>query len=141
MVVSPHRVGSQKFPRAKRVVRITHRASGTIIAEGPSGLFGILRFEGNYYIRRRYLRGAPFKPNFMPGFCVYKFIYVWLDLALPGEPRDRFAGWIYVLPNPLFAFIAFRPAVSAESGVFDVEVLPGQAQPISQAGESKQNVV
>lgn len=37
-------------------IRITHRSSGEVIAEGPLGLFGITPFEGNFYIRRKYLR-------------------------------------------------------------------------------------
>ena len=53
---------------ARRRVRITHRASGIALAEGPVG-WGITPFEGNYYISRRYLRTAGFKPNYIPGLC------------------------------------------------------------------------
>ncbi len=34
----------------KKQVRITHKPSGEIIAEGPLG-WGIMSFEGNYYIQ------------------------------------------------------------------------------------------
>ena len=36
------------------LMRITHRHSGELIAEGPRG-WGITPFEGNFYIRRRHL--------------------------------------------------------------------------------------
>ena len=39
----------------RRCVRIRHRATGRVLAEGPLG-WGITPFEGNLYIRRRYLR-------------------------------------------------------------------------------------
>ena len=37
-------------------IRLTHTPSGTILAEGPKGFGGITPFEGNFYIRRKYLR-------------------------------------------------------------------------------------
>ncbi len=93
-----------------RRIRITHRTTGTPIAEGPLG-WGITPFEGNYYVRRKYLLTDGFKVNFKPGLCVYKFLYVWLDLHVPGGQRVRNLGWLYWLPNPLFPFIWFRVAV------------------------------
>ncbi len=36
------------------ILRVTHVPSGTLLAEGPSGR-GIALFEGNYYVRRKYL--------------------------------------------------------------------------------------
>jgi hypothetical protein len=65
-----------------RSVRITHRSSGEVIAEGPLGLWGITPFEGNLYIRRKYLRTSHLRPNWVPGLCIYKFLYVWLDLRV-----------------------------------------------------------
>ena len=94
----------------KKTVRITHRRSGIVIAEGPIG-WGITPFEGNYYIGRKHLRTDSFHPNFIPGFCPYKFLYVWLDLTLPDGERARSLGWLYWLPNPLFPFIWYRVAV------------------------------
>jgi len=44
-------------------VRIVHRPSGFLLAEGPLG-WGITPFEGNYYISKKYLGKARFKPNF-----------------------------------------------------------------------------
>jgi hypothetical protein len=92
-----------------RLVRITHRPSGTVVAEGPLG-WAITPFEGNYYISRRFLN-ATFKPNFIPGFCIYKFLYVGMDLLLPNHGREIGLGWLYFLPNPLLPFIWYRVAV------------------------------
>ncbi len=95
---------------ARKQIRITHRPSGTVIAEGPLG-WGITPFEGNYYIRRRYLRTHRFIPNYVPGLCPYKLLYVWLDLKLADGSRSKYLGWLYWLPNPFIPFIWFRVAV------------------------------
>lgn len=95
---------------AKRYVTITHRPSGELIAQGPLG-WGITPFEGNYYIGRKHLKTKGFKPNFIPGLCVYKFLYVGMDLHTPNAGISRNLGWLYWLPNPLFPFIAFRLAL------------------------------
>jgi len=52
-----------------------------------------------------------FRPNWIPGICVYKFLYVWLDFHPPAGGRTRALGWMYWLPNPLFPFIWFRVAI------------------------------
>lgn len=91
-------------------IRITHKPSGTLLAEGPLG-WGITSFEGNYYIRRRYLKTDTLRPNYIPGLCPYKFLYVWLDLYLESGRRSRSIGWYYFLPNPLLPFICFRTAL------------------------------
>lgn len=91
-------------------VRITHRATGTVLAEGPLG-WGITPFEGNVYIRRKYLKTDGFRVNFLPGLCIYKFLYVWVDLHLGGGERLRNLAWMYWLPNPLLPFIWFRVAL------------------------------
>ena len=44
-------------------IRLTHTPSGTILAEGPKGFGGITPFEGNFYIRRKYLRTDALKVN------------------------------------------------------------------------------
>ncbi len=85
-------------------IRIIHRDSGTILAEGPRG-WGITPFEGNFYIGRKWLRTDGFKPNYVPGVCPYKFLYVWMDLNLGETGKVRNLGWMYWLPNPLFPFI------------------------------------
>jgi len=76
-------------------IRITHRPSGELIAEGPLG-WGIKPFEGNYYIQRRYLKTKGFKVNFIPGLCIYKFLYVWLDFSFGSTgcpiPYFRLSG-------------------------------------------------
>ncbi len=104
-------VSHQYFNDARRIRnRKGYRDAGAPIAEGPLG-WGITPFEGNYYIRRKYLLTSGFKVNFIPGFCLYKFLYVWLDLRLSGAQWVRNLGWLYWLPNPLFPFIWFRVAV------------------------------
>jgi uncharacterized protein (DUF427 family) len=95
----------------QRQIRITHRSSGLVIAEGPTG-WGIMPFEGNFYIRRKYLRTNALASSWIPGLCPYKGLYVWLDLRVAGNKRDAGLGWFYWLPNPLLPFIWFRVAVS-----------------------------
>jgi hypothetical protein len=97
---------------SKTRVRITHRPSGTVLADGPLG-WGITPFEGNLYIRRKYLLTDGFRVNFLPGLCIYKFLYVWMDLVLPGQPKIRSLGWLYWLPNPLLPFIWYRVGLPA----------------------------
>jgi hypothetical protein len=101
-------------------VRIMHKPTGMLLAEGPLG-WGITPFEGNYYISRKYLRTACFKPNFLPGLCPYKFLYVWLDLALDNGVREKNVGWMYWLPNPVLPFIWFRVALPGSHPVLAVE--------------------
>jgi uncharacterized protein (DUF427 family) len=91
-------------------VRIKHRASGSVLAEGPIG-WGITPFEGNFYIRRKFLKTDRLRVNFLPGICIYKFLYVWMDLHLDNGMRVRNLGWLYWLPNPLLPFIWFRVAL------------------------------
>ena len=114
------KVGAMRGKKTRHI-RISHRRTGEVIAEGPLGFRGITPFEGNYYIRRRYLKTTGFKLNWVPGLCIYKFLYVWLDLDLEDGTRERFLGWMYWLPNPLFPFIAFRPAVPRLSPVLEIE--------------------
>ena len=92
-------------------VQIVHRTSGEVLADGPLG-WGITPFEGNYYISRKYLKTDRFRVNFLPGLCIYKFVYVWMDLTLVHGERIRNLAWMYWLPNPLLPFIWFRIAVS-----------------------------
>ncbi len=92
-------------------VQIVHRTSGEVLADGPLG-WGITPFEGNYYISRKYLKTDRFRVNFLPGLCIYKFVYVWMDLRLVHGERIRNLAWMYWLPNPLLPFIWFRIAVS-----------------------------
>ena len=110
--------------KPKKHVRITHRPSGTLLAEGPIG-WGITPFEGNYYIRKKYLKTDNFKINYIPGLCIYKFLYVWMDLILKDGKKVSNLGWLYWLPNPLFPFIWYRvgvPAMHPELKVEEFEV-------------------
>ena len=87
---------------------------------GPIG-WGITPFEGNYYISSRYVRTSGFRSSYVPGLCVYKFIYVWMDLELDDDTRVQGLGWKYVVPNPLFPFIAFRLALPGSHPELRVE--------------------
>lgn len=105
---------------SRKWVRITHRATGVPIAEGPVG-WGITPFEGNLYISKKHLKTDQFTPNYIPGLCPYKFLYVWMDLKLPDGGRAKSLGWMYWLPNPLLPFIAFRIAVPRDHPELVVE--------------------
>ena len=101
-------------------VKIIHRASGEVLAKGPLG-WGITPFEGNFYIARKYMRTDRFRVNFLPGLCIYKFVYVWMDLRLDQGERARNLAWMYWLPNLLLPFIWFRVAVSGTHPEIKVE--------------------
>lgn len=103
-----------------KFVRIIHAPSDLKLAEGPVG-WGITPFEGNFYIRRKYLKTDRLQANFLPGLCIYKFLYVWLDLRLEGDDKVRNLGWMYWLPNPLLPFIWFRVALPATHPELKVE--------------------
>ena len=103
-----------------RYVRITHRPTGLLLAEGPLG-WGIAPFEGNYYISKKYLRTNRFKPNFIPGICPYKFLYVWMDLVVDEGNREKNLGWLYWLPNPLLPFIWFRVGLPGSHPALSVD--------------------
>jgi len=91
-------------------IRITHKATGLVLADGPLG-WGITPFEGNFYVSRKYLKTDRFRTNYVPGLCLYKFLYVWMDLQLEEGKRIRNLAWMYWLPNPLLPFIWFRVAL------------------------------
>jgi hypothetical protein len=120
---------------AKKTIRITHLPSNTVIAEGPLG-WGITPFEGNLYIRRKYLRTDGLRPNYLPGFCFYKFLYVWLDFEFGDGEKSRMLGWKYWLPNPLFPFIWYRvglPRNHPELLVEEFEEAPAAHEPVAHA--------
>jgi hypothetical protein len=110
----------------QKCVRITHAGSDSLIADGPVG-WGITPFEGNYYIRAKYLGAGQFRVNYLPGVCFYKFLYVWLNYVTPEGAVVRNLGWKYWLPNPLFPFIWFRVAVPADHPELTVERYVGGA--------------
>ena len=101
-------------------VRITHRETGTVLADGPLG-WGITPFEGNFYIQRKFLKTDRFRANYVPGLCLYKFLYVWMDLHLEEGKRIRDLAWMYWLPNPLLPFIWFRVALPRAHHEIEVE--------------------
>ncbi len=101
-------------------VRIKHRKSGTVLAEGPVG-WGITPFEGNFYIRGRYMKTDGFRVNYIPGLCPYKFLYVWMDLNLDENTQVRSLGWMYWLPNPVFPFIWFRVGLPRQHPEIEIE--------------------
>src|SRR5260370_5307592 len=75
---------------AARSIRITHRSSGEIIPDEPLGCWGITPFEGNLYISRKCLKTGCLRPNWLPRLCIYKFLYVSLDLRLTNGAREPF---------------------------------------------------
>jgi len=101
-------------------VRIKHKATGLVLADGPLG-WGITPFEGNFYISRKYLKTDQFRKNYVPGLCLYKFLYVWMDLHLEEGKRIRDLAWMYWLPNPLLPFIWFRVALPRAHHEIEVE--------------------
>ena len=109
-----------------KCLRITHSPTGTLLAEGPKG-WGITPFEGNLYIGRKHLKTDGFKPNFIPGLCVYKFLYVGMSLHLADGKRISGLGWLYWLPNPLIPFIWFRIAVPRDHPEITVEEFEPEA--------------
>ena len=112
------------MPKSKKHVRISHKPTGMLLAEGPIG-WGITPFEGNYYIRNKYLKTVNFKINYIPGLCFYKFLYVWMDLMLEDGSKVSNLGWLYWLPNPIFPFIWYRvglPSAHPELKVEEYEV-------------------
>src|SRR5258708_19487828 len=76
---------------AARSIRITHRSSGEVIAEGPLGFWGITPFEGNLYISRKCLKTGYLRPNWVPELSIYKFLYFSPNLRLPNAPRTPFS--------------------------------------------------
>ena len=101
-------------------VRIKHKATGLVLADGPLG-WGITPFEGNFYVSRKYLKTDQFRTNYVPGLCLYKFLYVWMDLHLEEGKRIRNLAWMYWLPNPLLPFIWFRVALPRAHHEIEVE--------------------
>lgn len=91
-------------------MKIIHRKTGELIAEGERG-WAITPFEGNFYISGKALKTGGFEVNYVPGLCMYKFLYVWLDFHGNDGEIDSNLGWKYWLPNPLFPFIWFRVAL------------------------------
>lgn len=109
-----------------RYVQIRHQPSGAIIAAGPAG-WGVTHFEGNYYIRRRYLREGRFRADRIPGLCVYKGLYIGLDYIAPDNTVSKHLGWLYWLPNPLLPFVMFRVAVPGNDPLLAIETLDDRA--------------
>jgi uncharacterized protein (DUF427 family) len=106
---------------AKKRVTITHVPTGEVIADGPVG-WGVTPFEGNWYISRRYLKTDGFQTSAVPGLCFYKFVYLWTHFRARDGSVSKYLGWKYVIPNPVFPFIAFRVAVPARHPELDVVV-------------------
>ena len=89
--------------------------------------WGVTPFEGNYYIRRRYLREGHFRADRIPGLCVYKGLYIGLDYVAPDQTVSRHLGWLYWLPNPLLPFVMFRVAVPGNDPLLAIETLDDRA--------------
>ena len=106
-----------------QLIRIIHRPSNTLLAEGKKG-WDITPFEGNYYIRKKCLVGQLFKLSAIPGLCPYKFIYLWLDLHPGDQPRVRYLAWKYIIPNPLLPFIWFRTGIYGSHQDIEIQKVP-----------------
>lgn len=130
-IYMPLRLGVKLDAMSRKRIRIKHVPTGTLIAEGPVG-WGITPFEGNYYISRRYLLTKSFRVNYLPGFCPYKFLYIWLDFVAKNGHRTKNLGWLYFLPNPLLPFIWFRVAVPGQHPDIQVELYAMEPNPIGQ---------
>lgn len=108
----------------QRYVQIRHQPTGAVIAQGPLG-WGITPFEGNYYIRRRYLREGHFRIDHVPGLCVYKGLYVGLNYVAPDRTVSKHLGWMYWLPNPLLPFIMYRVAIPGRDPLLAIDSVDG----------------
>jgi uncharacterized protein (DUF427 family) len=97
----------------RRKVQIRDRRTRIVLAEGQRG-WDITPFEGNFYLRSCCVRKDLFRPNYIPGLCPYKGLYVWVDLVIPGQESIKNLAWLYWLPNPLFPFIWYRIAVPGQ---------------------------
>jgi len=91
-------------------MKIYYRKTNELLAEGKRG-WAITPFEGNFYISGKSLKTKGFRTNFIPGLCIYKFLYVGLDFQPSSGDVIKNMGWRYWLPNPLLPFIWFRAAV------------------------------
>jgi len=93
-----------------------------LLAEGPIG-WGITPFEGNYYIQKKYIKSKGFRNNFIPGFCPYKFFYIWQNFKSQNDHDEKMLGWKYVIPNPIFPFIWFRLGLPGNHHALKIERL------------------
>ena len=93
--------------------RIWHRPSGTLLVEGLKG-WGITPFEGNYYIRKMYLKGDFFCRTLIPGLCPYKGIYHWLNLDLPDGQHEDNAGLALYHSKPIVPIYRLSPGASGK---------------------------
>jgi uncharacterized protein (DUF427 family) len=93
-----------------RTVRVVHKETNTLIAEGIMGK-GITVLEENVYIRKKLIKSGVFKPTYKPGLCSYKGVYVWMDFVFDSGEKAKKMGWMYWLPNPLFPFIWYTIAI------------------------------
>ena len=99
------------------ILRITHVPTGMLLAEGPSDR-GITWFEGNYYVRGKYLCTERWRVNSVPGLCVYTFLYAGFDLWWAGRAQARRMGknsWLAGLG------LAFRMAVPGNDPQIRIE--------------------
>ena len=125
-----------KEPVSRKCLRITHRPTGTALADGPAGVWDIFEFDGGYYISWRYVRATgAFRPNFLPGLCFYKGLYVGMDLRLTGGRGARDLGWLYWLPNPLLPFIWYRLVLPV--GHPDLSVEEREAPPAARGSKAR----
>lgn len=89
-------------------MRIIHSGSNSLIADGPIG-WGITPFEGNFYIRKKHLATDGFRVNYLPGLCLYKFLYVWLDFVAPdGAGNEKSRVEVLVAESAVAVYLVSR---------------------------------
>ena len=92
-------------------VDIKLKNNGETVVQGRIG-WPVTPFEGNYYVQKNLIVSGKFVPNYMPGFCPYKFFYIWMDYITSGGDKIKNLAWMYFFPNPIFPFIWFRIGLS-----------------------------
>ena len=104
-------------------ITIIHRESGAVLTQEPRG-WSITPSEGNYYVKEKYLARQYFSNSAIPGLCIHKGIYHRVTLNPPNIKPEGLATWRYVMPNPLFPFIAFSMGISGHPPALDYRQEP-----------------
>lgn len=108
------------------ILRITHVPTGMLLAVGPTDR-GITWFEGNYYVRRKYLCTERWRVNSVPGLCVYAFLYAGFDLWWAGRAQARRMGKKRRQSGLGFPSLAFRVAVPGNDPQIRIEPISPSA--------------
>ena len=107
-------------------VEIKLKSTGETIAKGKTG-WPITPFEGNYYVQKKLITSGKFVPNYIPGLCPYKFLYVWMDYITDAGKKIESLGWMYFIANPIFPFIWFRIGIPQNHP--EIEIIKSEEKP------------